>query len=240
MPAPTQTVQIRSSIGNAPSAAFASAVNAGALLVVLVSFYSTNSDGSITVSDSRGNTWTTNESQANGTNRVAIAFAENAAAGATTITVSSSGTGDQYVTAIAAEFPSMVSAGAFDVDIGATGSGTALNTGTTGTPSQADNLVVYVGGCSVDSSIPASPASGYTALDINQSSVTYQPISSGWKDITSAAGQSAALTLAVGDTWAAAAAVFKKSTAPPLVTLASIDYTQHPKPIIRERAQGVQ
>lgn len=216
MPTPLQTKQIRSSPGSGPSAAMDSSVTAGNTLICVVSWYSTNSNGSITVSDTVNGSWPTSDcSIISFTNGTAILSKSGCSAGTPTVTVSSSGTGDQYITAFVFEVATSNSP-AFDQQAtNSAGSGTAWTSGTTPTTTQASEMVVYVGGCAQTPGIPASPASGYTTLDILQDNTTWQPISSGWKDVSSTGAQSASMTLAASVQWAGAIATYKITASAP-------------------------
>lgn len=206
-----QSKVITSAPGAAPSSALNSSVTAGSLLVALVSFYSTGQNGTITVTDNNGNSWTTTETNGSNFARGCIAYAQNANSGATTVTITSSGTGDQYITAVVCEFSGVETAGAFDVDISAAGGGTAANSGNTATLAQADSLVVGLVGATVSNAIPATdPVSGYTLIH-RQRTDELQPINAGYKNVSATTAQSVSNTLSASSEWVAVCVVFKNS-----------------------------
>lgn len=203
-----QSKLIRSSPGSAPNAALDSSVTAGNALIVLVSYFSSGTDGAITVSDNRGNTWTTRVAAqtGNGQSRIAICEALNVAGGATTITVTSSGTGDQYITADAVEVASLPAASAFDVSATNTGASTTPSTGTTAATAQADEIAFAVFG--TESSGGMATPTDYTNLDLNNDNSVYQPISACYRILTATGAQSASFTAGMVS-WVGGIATYK-------------------------------
>jgi chitodextrinase len=144
--------------GNAVAVSFPASQTAGDLNVVVVGWSSSTS--SVTsITDSNNNTYlvaagpTTNAG--NGTQT--IYYAQNIAPGANTVTVTFNGTVDAPDVRVL-EYSGIVASGALDVSAGASGNGTALNSGSATTTNAIDLLVGanYVGGAF------AAVGNGYT------------------------------------------------------------------------------
>lgn len=189
-------------------------VQAGSLLVVRASVFNSIGIGTITVTSTIGgsgaNTWTTHEDEQNAAFSASchIASASNASAGTTVVTVTVNGsTGDRYITAVVEEWSGLTSS-AFDVSTSANGVSTSVDTGTTAAKAQDHELVLCVVGVS-NNDILSTPTGYATDYLRSNSGGLYQPIATGSKTVNAAGGESAAVTLAGSDAWAAAVATFR-------------------------------
>lgn len=193
--------------GAAAAIAFDSAVSAGSLLVVQVACYSTNANGAITVSDSVNGAWTVVYSNINTNNISAIAYFQNSASGTPTVTVTSSGTGNQYITAVQSEWSGMETTGSLDVSTSATGTSTTGSTGTTSSTTQNDTVSFAV--ISHENDADMSTPSGFTSLQLVTSNAVNQPATQSYRINTTQAAQSASITFSGTKNWVGGIAAFK-------------------------------
>lgn len=158
---------------------FATNVAAGSLLVVVGvgvqdgTFLGTQLSS---VTDNRGNTWTTPVNFNGGdaySPTVWFAYAMNAAAGSTTVTVNLSTSSSNRLSALVFEVTGAATTGALDSYV--TGSdattGSVVSTSATATLAQANNLVVLIGGGYMGT---PSTTSGYTAHATNSNGTNNQ------------------------------------------------------------------
>ncbi len=198
------------------SLAFDSDVTAGNHIIDLVSWYDTSTPnlpvGGIT--DTQSNTHTiaiqTDTTEAS----VAIGYAENVAAGATTVTIDPDNTG-LYFTAAIVEWSGLASSGSLDKITSNTGTSNSPSVGPTATLSQADEVIFALavaripGSSDVGFDVPAT--TGYTNIYVFQDWTLICSHASDYKEVSNTAGQSAAwgtLTSASAN-WAAVLATFK-------------------------------
>lgn len=164
-----------------------------------------------------GGTWntTTAPTEQNAGNAF-VCYAMNATGGATTVTVDY-GTGF-YVEGSVVEFSGMVTTSALDVQTSNSNAGSTTPTsGTTGTTSQANELVlvcVQVSTSSTNVGLDVPATTGYTNLHVEQDSGSTIGHSSDYKIVSATGTQSAAWgTLSASEAWSAKIATFKEASA---------------------------
>lgn len=183
-------------------------VTAGNLLTAQVSVYNSLNTAICTVTG--GGTWTTHVTAQNSANSVHIASAENATGGATTVTITITGSiGDRYVTAVVEEWSGVPTTGVFDVSASNTGTGTSVTTGTTAAKAQNNELVLALVGCAGDN---AAVMTGFSTSYLLNNSASFQPIGAGYKSVNASGTESASVTLGGSEDWAAAIATFKETS----------------------------
>ena len=183
-------------------------VTAGNLLTAQVSVYNTLNTAICTVTG--GGTWNTHVSNQNGANSVHIASAENATGGATTVTITITGSiGDRYVTAVVEEWSGVPTTGVFDVSASNTGTGTSVTTGTTAAKAQNNELVLALVGCAGDN---AAVMTGFSTSYLLNNSASFQSIGACYKSVNASGTESASVTLGGSEDWAAAIATFKEAS----------------------------
>ena len=186
------TAQLRTQESGASSnLAFGSNVTAGSALFLYVGNYPS---GISSVSDSRGNTWQKADGVGDGgINFGEIWYALNAAAGATTITISPTSGSGNYLTAWAQEWSGVQTSGALDR------TGTATNTNTVSTSlatQQADELVLTVavadaGAANINWGTPTD----YTLVGRENDSNNYTGLQAAYRVVAATGTQSATHTV---------------------------------------------
>lgn len=163
----------------------------------------------ISVTDSKGNTWHEYpDTFANGGDKGSLWYAENCAAGSNTVTLTAGGTGF-FCRLIIAEFSGARTSSSFDASTHATGSSTAANSGSI-TTSVANELLLGFHENSAADSIGSTPASGWTAVNnVTGNLYLYYKIG------TSPGSYSYSTTLGSSEPWAASIAAFKPPGAAP-------------------------
>ena len=138
--------------------AFGSAVTAGSLLVVSVRLGGVSA--TVAITDDKGNTWTQDKLQAQGTDhRLSVHSAPNAAAGATTLTATITG-GPTTLRWAIHEYGSMATSAPVDVSAGAEGAdSTSMSSGSNTTT--VANCLLF-GAASVVNTFSPAAGSGYT------------------------------------------------------------------------------
>lgn len=190
-------------------------VAAGNFLSIQASAYlSGPGPSNIAPTDDKGNTWNTTTAPTINVEAAAhIFYAMNVAAGNTVATIDY-GTGF-YVTGEFSEFSGLQTTGALDQQTQASGSTTTPATGSTGTLSQADELVLAVMSCNggtTNDGIDVPAATGYTNVFVEQDSANHIAGAGDYKIVNSTATQSAAWgTLGGAYGWTAKIATFKGS-----------------------------
>lgn len=186
------TAQLRTQESGASSnLAFGSNVTAGSALFLYVGNYPS---GISSVSDSQGNTWQKADGVGDGgINFGEVWYALNAAAGATTITISPTSTSGNYLTAWAQEWSGVQTSGALDR------TGTATNTNTVSTSlatQQADELLLTVavadtGAANINWGTPTD----YTLVGRENDSNNYTGLQAAYRVVAATGTQSATHTV---------------------------------------------
>ena len=203
-------VQSRSlQVDNAGSAALAfnSNVTAGSLLVVAGSSWGLGW-GVSGCSDTQTNTYTRDEEQAASVAQLGIYSAPNAAGGACTVTLNPDGTTEDISIAIH-EYSGMATASAKDQNASATGTSGTHSCGTTGTTTQADELVFIAS--THAGATGAVSASGFTVRE-QQTSNADMPLATADKRVTATGTQTGSFTW-VNANYAAAIVTYKEAAA---------------------------
>lgn len=208
-----QSKVIELSPGNSSSVTLDSAVTAGNALVVLGSCYNDAGTATMAVSSTIGgsaaNTWATVQNAQNGVASAHAAYANNASAGTTVVTVTINGsTGNRYLSAVVCEF-SGVTTSAYDVSASNNGNSTAVTTGTTAAKAQNNETVIVVVGESTGGLMSA--IGGFTTIYLQPSAATYEPIYTAYKSVNASGTESASMTLGSASTWAAAILTLRES-----------------------------
>lgn len=159
-----------------------------------------------------GGTWsTTTAPTERGSANAFLNYCESASGGATTVTVDY-GTGF-YIVGSITEFSGLVTSSSIDQQ---TSNSNALSTtpssGTTGTLSQADELVIAVlslPGIDTDASIDVPATTGYTNIHVEQDAQNFMGHSSDYKIVAATTAVSAAWGTTDNAPWSAKIATFK-------------------------------
>lgn len=189
------------------SKAVASNVTAGSLLVAIA--YFTNVDEVQTFSDNNGNTWHTEIKAYDSTlaQGIAIGWAANANAGATTIADTSASTINRYI--IIAELTGAATTTPVDgTAIAASGSSSAPSPGAITTAGAG----IVIGAATVTPTTPPTPGTGFTA-QFNQTWAQYPMTIE--DQITTASGSYTASYTTSESFWAAMAIAFKAGAGGP-------------------------
>ena len=141
--------------GTTNSLAFSSANTAGNLIVVYAIWSNT---GSVTVSDSRGNTYATAAARTTGSWSAQVFYARNIAAGANTVTLTHATAVNSFSAIYIHEYSGIDKVNPVDVTGSAIGTGSAMNSGSV-TTTNAEDLLFAAGASSAK--ITAG-ATGYT------------------------------------------------------------------------------
>jgi Polysaccharide lyase len=187
-----------STSGTSMPVAYPANVAAGHLLVGMF-----RASGTTSVSDSRNGAWTRAATASDGIN--SIWYRANAAAGATTVTVS--GTTSGSIRAVIAEYSGVATSAPLDATACNTGTGTTATTGTTASVPAGE--LAFAGLGSFDSGITVSAGTGATLR--NQFTGTNGTSADEDVASTTAGTQNKSFTLNPGSTsgWAACIATFK-------------------------------
>ena len=183
---------------------------AGDLLVVTATLRGVSTFAGTAVTDSASDTYSTVLTKASGTNVTGMFYAANAAA-VTSVTVHASGTATMVATV--QEFAGVSTSAPLDVDVGATASSTAPNSGTSATTTQAAEVVVASIGWNGTATI-SGPTSGYTTNAVHQSNVAslVDNEQSAYKVVSATGTQAYAATLSSTFVWSDILATFKSGS----------------------------
>lgn len=189
------------------SVSFDASVGAGNLLVLGIY---TDSSATITVSDNRGNTWNlVYNTVVSGIGRIAFYYAQNVAAGSTTVTVTQTGA---FTGLVVAEYSGIATTSSFDQ----TNSGSAVSSSPSSgnvTTTQADELLV--GFATTEPGVTWTAGTNFTLRDANSSGQLQLE-----DRIVSATGTYAAtFTMSASQRWGCGIATFKASAGGGGVTL---------------------
>lgn len=194
--------------------AFDSSVTAGNHIFDLVSWFDTGTPniavGGIT--DTQGNTHTVAIQNDTTEASVAIAYAESAASGATSVTIDPANT-NLYLAAAIVEWSGLESSGSLDKTVATNGTSTTPSAGPTATLTRSDELVLALavaripGSSNVSFDVPAT--TGYTNIFVEQNWTLIVSHASDYKDVSSNAAVSAAWgTLSASADWTGIIATF--------------------------------
>jgi FtsP/CotA-like multicopper oxidase with cupredoxin domain len=183
-------------------------VTAGNLIVVAVSGWPKLPNGNPT--DSRGNTYTRvgNVRVTSAGGWSALYYAQNARAGATTVTVRAQDTGGQ-MSMIVAEFSNVATTGALDRSAGNTGNSRTPSSGNM-TPTVAGDLVIGAGNHEVTT--VTSPGTGFTMVRKLEDDSTHEPLAMEYQVLTGTQTTSANFSLSPAfpaAPWGQVGAMFK-------------------------------
>jgi hypothetical protein len=220
-----KTAKFTASAANSVTSA-ALTTTSGNHSIVTVSNWRTGA-ATVTVTDSKSNSYTNDQALTQGDSRATISSALNITGGSshTVTATSSSGASDTYFEGNFTEFSGTLSSAALDKtgSIGH-GSGTTTSTVSTGTnTTQADELVIVcIAVNSNDTTINITdPPSGYTSIGVNQDGNATIGYEAAYKIITATGTQTATWTFdsTTSDGDAAVIATYKSATGgPPVIT----------------------
>jgi len=194
------------------SFSFLSAVPTGHTLIGAVNVTENTTQPGVTVTDSKGNTYTVDGEVTSGTTDVTVVFSTLVTTALTTsdtITVTFSDTHTRWAISVE-EFDDILSA---RLDQTATGSGvgTAMTTSATGTTTAANELVFGGFGFTTPSGKTFTPQAGFSNSAIQGTTVgtADRAVCNEWRYINTIGAQTVSATLNVSSTWAAVAATYK-------------------------------
>lgn len=188
-----RSVQATSSVSD-QALAFTANVTAGSTIIVCVSAFVNAQFAVNACTDSKGQTYTRDQSRSTSSKTVAIFSSPNVAAGATTITVTCPSS--CFVTVAIFEFSGLATSAIADVGTTNSGSSTSHSTGTTAATAQADELAIAVDTHSGGTSTPTVSA-GWTLSSAGQGLETdsdNMPIATARRILSATGTQSATFT----------------------------------------------
>jgi hypothetical protein len=222
------------SYNNKTSVSLNSSVTAGDFLVVAVSNYV----GTVaSISDNRGDTFQVAKQQpvnaATAVGQISIYYVLSAAGGATTITAQS--TQPSSVTSVsleAVEYSGVSTTNPLDQTAGGSGVSSTINSGSTGTTTQGNELVVGAGTFTNNSSYTINAGSGFTYRGGNTNGANYNPgVFVEDKNVYATGTYSASFSSNSSLSWQGAVATFRAAAAPTVMQPTLLAPTSTPMPI---------
>lgn len=191
-------------------------VTAGNFLALQPSVYVSGGPPNVTPTDDKSNTWNTTTAPSGPVNsRAFVNYAMNVAAGTTVISVDYGAT--QWINESASEYSGLATASALDVEASNTATNSTPTSGTTGTTSLADELVLATFGADGgSSSLGIDLPPGYTNLHIDQSGTNIVGHSSDYRIVSATGTQIADWgSLTASPNWSGKIATFKGASSAP-------------------------
>lgn len=186
-------------------------VAVGAMLVLSVGTW--NHTGGVGLVSGGGAAWTNrvNVGQGSGVNGAEEWEGLNSSGGSVTITwTRGGGVTSPDISVCLSEFGGMPTSATFDVAASTTGSGTAADSGLTGTTAQADSLSCSVC-CNSDANttMVSLVADAYTDLNAITNGLSFAVIRPAYKILSATGTQQGRFTIGTSTNWAAGVAVYK-------------------------------
>jgi hypothetical protein len=199
-----------------PSASKAFAINNTAGNFIWVGFYCSGTGRTLSVSDTRGNTYTqaATVTQTTDGHQIWLYYAMNIAAGANTVTATATGADTQYFYQFIHEVKGIATSGALDKTVTAIGSSTTQSSGDTATTTAANELVAGMIGFSGGGNFYFTPGASLTKQGVSRN-ISDDSLTAGTVDrVVSSTGAYSVSTTTVdyAEVFSAIAATFKAAT----------------------------